>query len=406
MKAKVQIVIETEQHDIITTDIINIHRGDLSSATLGLTLQEAKELTSSTQQVMAIYQLKEFLNSNQICPHCNKQRSIKDYGNITYRTLFGKLKLKSPRLNQCICTKEKTKTYSPLVYLLTERTSPELSYLESKWASLMSYGMTTDLLQEVFPLNANISSVFNNARQTANRLEAEIGDEEVFFINGCQREFDELPKPEAPLTVGIDGGYVHAREGKNCKAGWFEVIVGKSLQENKETKRFGFVTTYDKKSKRRLYEMLKGQGLQMNQRITFLSDGGDNVRDLQLYMSPQAEHVLDWFHITMRLTVMNQIVIGWADSNNDKQDVKDHLESIKWCLWHGNVFKALKYVENLTFKLDPDNENKYDNKDKLYKLVNEFYDYINSNSNFIVNYYDRHHYSISREAFNSSDPIF
>jgi hypothetical protein len=34
----------------------------------------------------------------------------------------------------------------------------------------------------------------------------------------------------------------------------------------------------------------------MNQQGTFLSDGGDTVRDLQLYLNPQAEHLLDWFH--------------------------------------------------------------------------------------------------------------
>ena len=45
----------------------------------------------------------------------------------------------------------------------------------------------------------------------------------------------------------------------------------------------------------------------MNQQVTFLSDGGDNVRELQLYLNPQAEHLLDWFHITMRITVMKQI---------------------------------------------------------------------------------------------------
>ncbi len=44
----------------------------------------------------------------------------------------------------------------------------------------------------------------------------------------------------------------------------------------------------------------------MNQQLTFLSDGGDTVRDLQLYLNPQAEHLLDWFHVTMRLTVLQQ----------------------------------------------------------------------------------------------------
>jgi hypothetical protein len=37
--------------------------------------------------------------------------------------------------------------------------------------------------------------------------------------------------------------------------------------------------------------------MQLNQQITFLSNGGESVHDLQLYMSPQAELILDRFHI-------------------------------------------------------------------------------------------------------------
>ena len=87
-----------------------------------------------------------------------------------------------------------------------------------------------------------------------------------------------LPRPDTPITVSLDGGYIHAREGDNRKAGWFEVIVGKSSQEGHESKRFGYVTNYETKPKRKLYEMLHNQGLQLNQEITFITDGDDTVR--------------------------------------------------------------------------------------------------------------------------------
>src|SRR5262249_34342147 len=85
----------------------------------------------------------------------------------------------------------------------------------------------------------------------------------------------------------------------------FEVIVGKSMlsfEEGEEErvpslKRFGFVQTLDTQSKRRLYEVLQSQGLQMNQEITFLSDSDDTLRQLQLELSPKATHILDWFHL-------------------------------------------------------------------------------------------------------------
>ena len=195
------------------------------------------------------------------------------------------------------------------------------------------------------------------------------------------------------MTVGIDGGYVHAREGDNRKAGWFEVIVGKSMTPEKDSKRFGFVVNYDPKPKRRLFEMLQAQGLQMNQDITFLSDGGDTVRDLQLYLSPQADHVLDWFHITMRITTMKQMAKG-IPSHPPLQDLEEDLDRAKWYLWHGNVFRALQVLEYIEMDLETvDDEEEVSNKVvKLTKAVREFRGYIEVNRPFIPNYGERYRY--------------
>ena len=122
------------------------------------------------------------------------------------------------------------------------------------------------------------------------------------FIEGSPSEWDLLPLPDGTFKVGIDGGYVRNWFAKKHH---FEVIVGKSTRafgedeadKTPSSKRFGFVQTLDTKPKRRLYEVLHSQGLQMNQEITFLSDGNDTLRALQLEMSPQATHIFDWFHI-------------------------------------------------------------------------------------------------------------
>jgi len=145
------------------------------------------------------------------------------------------------------------------------------------------------------------------------------GEEQGSFIDGCPREWGQLPAPNGPLTVGIDGGFVRAPR----KDGWFEVIAGKSMlsftrdeaQAEPASKCFGFVRTFDTKPKRRLFELLKLQGMQMNQQLVFLSDGGDSMRDLQEYLNPEAEHWLDWFHITMRLTVLGQYAKGVKEKN-------------------------------------------------------------------------------------------
>jgi hypothetical protein len=94
---------------------------------------------------------------------------------------------------------------------------------------------------------------------------------------------------------------------QDWEAKWqhFEVILRKSIlalhrddeEDPSSSKCFGFVQTLDEQPKRRLFEVLESQGLPMNQQLTFLSAGGDAVRDLQLYLSPEAEHLLDWFHL-------------------------------------------------------------------------------------------------------------
>jgi hypothetical protein len=193
-------------------------------------------------------------------------------------------------------------------------------------------------------------------------------------------------------TVGIDGGYVHARDGDNRKACWFELIVGKSVADG-AAKCFGFVTSYDTKPKRRLAEVLKAQGLQMNQAITFLSDGGDNVRELQLYLSPLAEHLLDWFHITMRITGKRQQLkeLIAAAPDHDLAALDGELERLKWYLWHGNVFRALQVIEEVQWRLE-DLDEEVPASHKLAKSVAEFHTYITANAAFIPNYGDRHHY--------------
>jgi hypothetical protein len=390
MKFKVQVVIQANDGSEVVKDILDLSRENITIANIDLTLQESKQITAGIQQELVKNQVESLLESERLCTLCKKLRNIKGYLTINYRTLFGRISIKSPRLNHCTCSNEKDKSFSPLASILLERVSPELQYLETKWASLMSYGMTAKLLEDVLPIQTSISSICNNVAKVSERIERELGKEKFNYIEGCPAQWGNLSKPEKPITVGIDGGYVHAREGKNRKAGWFEVIVGKSMQDEKDNKRFGYVSTYDTKPKRRLYDMLINQGMQMNQKIIFLSDGGENVRDLQQYLSPQAEHILDWFHITMRITVMLNMVKSIR--NDDQKIVKPMLEKIKWYLWHGNVFKALEFLEQIFDEVEANSANLTEKEIKFWDYAHEFDAYITANQNLVVSYSDRYYY--------------
>jgi len=391
MKITVQLQIETvNQAAPVIVEVATLQREELTPETLGLTLDETKTLLAQTQEALVTHQVAAYVDQQRSCPHCGAPAS-KGQHTLVLRTLFGKLTLPSPRLVTCPCQISEQRSFSPLADLLPERTTPELRYLQAKWASLVSYGVTIDLLEEVLPIHVSQTSLIRQVQQVAARLEGELGDEQACFIDGCQRDWDRLSIPDGPLTVGIDGGYVHARDGDNRKAGWCEVIVGKSIPTDGVAKCFGLVTSYDTKPRRRLFETLKGQGLQMNQTVTFLSDGGENMRELQLYLSPQAEHLLDWFHVTMRLTVLQQLrkELGTAAPDLHLDEIAADLDRIKWLLWHGNVFRTLQLLDDLHDELDAWSEETLA-VTKLAKAVREFRGYIAANRTFIPNYGDRY----------------
>jgi hypothetical protein len=52
---------------------------------------------------------------------------------------------------------------------------------------------------------ASAATVRNHLHQIAERTEAELGEEQGIFIDGCPRDWAALPCPPPPLTVGIEG---------------------------------------------------------------------------------------------------------------------------------------------------------------------------------------------------------
>src|SRR5262249_8119854 len=163
--------------------------------------------------------------------------------------------------------------------------------------------------------------------------------------------------PDGPMTVGIDGGYVRAAHKQGC----FEVIAGRSVVAFRRSKAdpvpppkcFGFVQIYDEKPRRRLWELMKSQGMQENQQVVFMSDGGEDVRQVQEYLHPNSEHIIDWFHITMRLTVLQQQTKSLqAEREGNGAEISKQIESVKHLLWHGNVDEALERLESLFLDLD------------------------------------------------------
>ena len=272
--------------------------------------------------------------------------------------------------------------------LLPERASPELAYLETKFAALVSYGFTVKLLKEVLPIgeDLNTTAIQMQVHRTAERLEAAWGEGHDAGVD----DNDALREPSAPWIVGLDGAYVHAKGQPSRTEGWFEVIVGKSLPTpDKSPKCFGFVSRFDPEPERRLAAWLEDQGLPSHQPVTFLSDGGDTVRELPIELMPQAEYMLDWFHVTMRLTTISRMAQGVQaeDYPELSADLQDMLEHLKWNLWLGKVDWALEITDELAYALGEDGSPSTAN---CWKAVRAFETYLTNNRALVPNYGERY----------------
>src|SRR5919109_1181025 len=399
MRVKLQLVISHDDgHEETVTDVITLTKNNQRIEHLGLSLAESKHLLGALQRHILQQQVTTFLDTHATCPDCGTPLKLKARGSKSFRSLFGTFTFSSPRLEHCDCKQRETATFRPLSALLTEPVAPELLYMEAKWASLVSYGLSLDALKDflLLDLSLDVKTVRYDTLKVAKRLEAELGEDQASFIEGEPSDWDLSPPPAGSFKVGIDGGYVRNWFDKKHN---FEVIVGKSMLSFTEDeddkapshKRLGFVQTLDTKPKRRLYEVLQSQGLQMNQEITFLSDGNDTLRALQLEISPKATHILDWFHLTMKLTVLGQYGKGLVHCEAVLgEEICHKIERLKWSLWHGQVDKALGKIDELETAIEPFNET-YARFPQMVKALAELHTYIVNNRPLIPNDGERYH---------------
>ncbi len=214
----------TEQRQPVMT----IRRAELVMETLGMSLTESKALLATVQDVVVAHQVHEHLEQHRACAGCGKRHTNKDSGSTPVPTLFGRVDVSNPRWHRCACQADGPKTFRPVKEWLCGRSTPEMLYLETKWASLLPFARVAALLKEVLPVgdSMNPESIRNHLQGTAERIERELGDERPFnLFEGVEEEWEQQPLPNGPMTVGIDGGYVRAAH----KQGWFEVIAGKSV---------------------------------------------------------------------------------------------------------------------------------------------------------------------------------
>src|SRR5665811_1605373 len=113
MKITVQVVLHADDDtQTVVREAFTLIREALAPDTLGLQLQEAKDLLAAVQDTLVEHQVNTALSAQIGCPDCGTPHRHKDSRRIVVRTMFGVLHLDSPRWWACPCTPRTARTFS------------------------------------------------------------------------------------------------------------------------------------------------------------------------------------------------------------------------------------------------------------------------------------------------------
>ncbi len=88
MHFRIQVVAVSDDGTEQRKDVADLVRSEATLETLGLTLEESKQLLQALQRMMIEQQAEAYLDAQRACPACGKQRQIKQRGTAPFRTLF------------------------------------------------------------------------------------------------------------------------------------------------------------------------------------------------------------------------------------------------------------------------------------------------------------------------------
>ncbi len=198
MKFQIQVICQDDSGDEQHRQLMELSRDELIMETLGLTLVEGKQLLHDLQRCVVDRQAAAYLEQHRRCPQCDHRFVIKAQGSPTVNTIYGPCAVANPRWRRCRCQRIGAKTFRPTAAWMTDRSSPELLYLETKWASLIPYARVVDLLGEVLPVSKTLNpqTVSNHLHATAQRLEQRLGDEGACLFSGNETDWAAQPLPD------------------------------------------------------------------------------------------------------------------------------------------------------------------------------------------------------------------
>jgi hypothetical protein len=313
---------------------------ECSAETLGLTLAEGKMTLAGLQRHLVRAQAEEHCRRRRRCDYCGAQRPLKDFRGRRLTSLYGVVEVRAPRFSPCRCGVASRRTLTPVAEIMPDRCTPDYERTLAKMGSMVPYRRARSLLDEFLPLGdtPEVETIRQRTLHVGARLEREAATLPT-----------SAPSTEArSIALAIDGGHVKAVRSHQGRS--FEVFVAQVSNDDGEHVAFSSMPAEADRQAQQLRGVLHNLGATSRTPATILSDGADGPRSLGEAASiGPTHHVLDWFHLSMRIQHVAQAVKGWPDATaKDRQegarlaDIVD--QHIRWRLWHGQVQRSLNLI--------------------------------------------------------------
>jgi hypothetical protein len=319
-----------------------------SAATLGLSLAEAKAVLAGLQPHLVQAQAEEHCQIRRRCPRCGGQRPLKDRRPRQLRSLFGTVEVRAPRFEPCQCSVTLRTILSPVTEIMPDCCTPEYERVLAEFGALLPYRRARALPDTFFPVGdlPTIDTIQRRTLQVGARLECEA------IVTPTP-----LPPPTDAETIALSIDSGHVRAVRSYQVRTFEVVVAQASNDDGEQIVFSSVPVEADRQIQQLRGVLHRLGATRCTEFTILSDGADGPRSLGEAASiGPTYHVLDWFHLAMRIQHVAQAVKGWPDDRNEGRQegarFADAVEHVRWRLWHGQVQRALDLIGDTVAALD------------------------------------------------------
>lgn len=230
---------------------------------------------------------------------------------------------------------------------MPDRCTPEYECILARMGSALPYRRARALLAELLPLDTapDVETVRRRTLQVGARLE-----------RAALVPPDEgAPAPAQAITLAIDAGHVKSVRTYQMRS--FEVVIARVGNDQGQEVVFGSMPAEANRQAKPLYHVLRRLGATATKPVTILSDGAEGPRSLSAAASAgPVRHVLDWFHLSMRVQHVAQVVKGWATAVPATAErtviLADAVSRIRWRLWHGQTERALALVGDNLVELD------------------------------------------------------